>query len=89
MLRRSRCIQIFFNSILLMECHYFLPPEFLRLSRFFRSDAWTVGVFIVDPMLLPLGNPIECHEEVLYLQPMVPPKRFDIPFPSLGDAQKV
>ena len=24
------------------------------------------------------GNPFKCHEEVLYLQPMIPPKRFDI-----------
>ena len=26
---------------------------------------------IVDPMLLPLGNPIKYHEEVLSLQPML------------------
>ena len=25
-----------------------------------------------------IGNPFKCHEEVLYLQPTVPPKRFDI-----------
>ena len=29
-------------------------------------------------MLLPSGNPFKCHGEVLYLQPMIPPKRFDI-----------
>ena len=29
-------------------------------------------------MLLPSGNPFKCHEEVLFLQPMIPPKRFDI-----------
>ena len=29
-------------------------------------------------MLLPSGNPFESHEEILYLQPMIPPKRFDI-----------
>ena len=29
-------------------------------------------------MLLPSGNPFKCHEDVLYLQAMVPPKRFDI-----------
>ena len=29
-------------------------------------------------MLLPSGNPFKCHQEVLYLQPMIPPKRFDI-----------
>ena len=32
----------------------------------------------VDPMLFPSGNPFKCHEEVLYLQPLIPPKRFDI-----------
>ena len=36
----------------------------------------------VDSMLLPLENPFKCHEGVLSLQPMIPPKRFDI-FPSV------
>ena len=35
-------------------------------------------IYTVDPMLIPLGNPFKCHEEVLYLQPIIPPKRFDI-----------
>ena len=35
-------------------------------------------------MLLPSANPFKCHEEVLYLQPMIPPKRFDI-FPPLTE----
>ena len=45
----------------------------------------------VDLMLLSLWkNPIECHEEIfLSLQPMFPPKRFDIVSPCLGGAQKV
>ena len=34
--------------------------------------------YTVDPMLLPLGDPIKCHEEVLSLQPMIAPKRFDM-----------
>ena len=34
--------------------------------------------YTVDPILFPSGNPFICHEEVLYLQPLVPPKRFDI-----------
>ena len=29
------------------------------------------------------GNPFKCHEEVLYLQPTIPPKRFDIFSPWL------
>ena len=36
-------------------------------------------VHTVDPMLLlPSANPFKCHEEVLYLQPMIPSKRFNI-----------
>ena len=34
-------------------------------------------------MLLPSGNPFKCHEEVLFSQPMIPPKRFDIPPPVI------
>ena len=35
-------------------------------------------------MLLPSGNnPFKYHEEVLYLQPVIQPKRFDI-FPLTG-----
>ena len=47
----------------------------------------TVGFpryYTVDQMLLPSGNPFKCHEEVLYLQPMIPPKRFDIFLPGWG-----
>ena len=35
-------------------------------------------------MLLPSGNPFKCHEEVLYLQSMIPSKRFDIFLPDRG-----
>ena len=35
-------------------------------------------IILVDPMLLPSGNPFKCHEEVSFLQPMIPPKRSDI-----------
>ena len=35
-------------------------------------------------MLLPSGNPFKYHEEVLYLQPMIRPKRFDILPPDWG-----
>ena len=30
------------------------------------------------PMLFPSGNPFKCHEEVLYLQPLIQLKHFDI-----------
>ena len=38
-----------------------------------------------DPiMLLPSGNPFKCHDKVLFLQPMIPPKRLNIFLPSDG-----
>ena len=43
----------------------------------------------VDPMSLPSKNPIKCHEDVLYLQPMFPSKRFDVSLPYLVDVLKV
>ena len=40
--------------------------------------------YTVDPMLFPSGNPFICREEVLYLQPLIPPKRFDVFSPLTG-----
>ena len=30
------------------------------------------------------GNPFKCHQEVLYLQPLIPPKRFENFSPLTG-----
>ena len=46
-------------------------------------DDHTCIIHTSDPMLLPSGNTNNYHEEVLSLQPMIPPKRFDI-FPLPG-----
>ena len=35
-------------------------------------------------MLSASGNLFKCHEEILYLQPLIPPKRFDIFSPITG-----
>ena len=35
-------------------------------------------ILLTQCYYLPQGDPFKCHEEVLYLQPMIPPKRFDI-----------
>ena len=40
--------------------------------------------FCICYLLFPSGNPFKCHEEVLYLQPLIPPKRFDIFSPDWG-----
>ena len=49
----------------------------------------STGHYTVDPLLLLLGDQIKCHEEVLSLQAMFPPKRFDNFSLCLGDAQKI
>ena len=42
-------------------------------------------ILLIDPMLFASGNPFKCHEEFfLYLQPLIPPKRFDIFSPPTG-----
>ena len=49
------------------------------------------GHNFVQQLLITSGNPFNCHGEVVYLQPMIPPKRFDIFSPAWGreDARKV
>ena len=40
-------------------------------------------------MLFPSGNPFKCQEEVLYLQPLILPKRFDISPPPGSYGNKI
>ena len=40
-------------------------------------------------MLSASGNLFKCHEEILYLQPLIPPKRFDIFSPITGGCSEV
>ena len=35
-----------------------------------------LDIVSVDPILSPSGNPFKGHEEVMYLQPLIPLKRF-------------
>ena len=41
-------------------------------------------LLLTQSMLSPSENPFKCHEEVLYLQPLIPPERFDIFSPLTG-----
>ena len=41
-------------------------------------------IYTVDPMLSASGNLFKCHEEVSYLQPLIPPKRFGVFSPIAG-----
>ena len=58
-----------------------------NLTRLLHTLLYVVTIHTiqtVDPMLLPSGNPSKCHEEILHLQPMIPPKRCDIFPPDWG-----
>ena len=41
-------------------------------------------ILLTQSMLFPSENPFKCHEEVMYLQPLIPPKRFDMFSPLTG-----
>ena len=49
-----------------------------------HNGGFLPDIILLTQMLLPSGNPFECHGEVFSLQPMIPPKRFDIFFPLTG-----
>ena len=62
---RAKCINKFSTSICDLQtplCEIIVSPRH----------------YTVDPMLSASGNLFKYHEEVLYLQPLIPPKRFDI-----------
>ena len=54
-------------------CPYMAINVNVQYNGGFLPDNYTV-----DPMLSASGNLFKCHEEVLYLQPLISPKRFDI-----------
>ena len=62
-----------------------------KCKRRVQRGASPRHYYTADLRLFSWGNPLICLEEVLFLQPLLPPKRFDIPPPPpwLGDAQKV
>ena len=48
------------------------------------NDGFLPDIILLTQCLSASGNLFKCHEEVLYLQPLIPPKRFDIFSPITG-----
>ena len=75
-------INSLFYYVLKMLCLVFVWCPCMTINNV--RSAQCNGGFLPDIILLthcyhqPTGNPFKCHEEALYLQPMIPPKRFDI-----------
>ena len=42
------------------------------------NDGLLPDIILLTQCYYHRKNPFKCHEEVLYLQAMIPPKRFDI-----------
>ena len=50
-----------------------------------HNGGFLPGIILLTQCYLPSGrNPFKCYEEVLYLQPIIPSKRFDIFPPDWG-----
>ena len=81
------------SSALLQLVNQWLNFTYSR-SHAFRYERKNTNPTLVrielTTSVLPLGNPIECHEEVLSLQPIIPHLNLLTfpPTPWLGDAQK-
>ena len=63
------------SFLMFFWCPYMAINVNVQYNGGFLPDTW---YYTVDPMLSASGNLFKCHEEVLYLQPLIPPKRFDI-----------
>ena len=73
-------LSLSFDDVLLIVCLPFCWCPCMAINVSVQYD----GGFLPDIILL-----TQRHEEVLYFQLLIPPKRFDIFSPRLGDAQKV
>ena len=49
-----------------------------------QYNGWLLPTLYCWPNVISIGNPFKCHEEVLYLQPLIPRKHFDIFSPLTG-----
>ena len=70
---------VYYIVSVLFLLFFWCPCMAINVSEQYDGGLLPDIDYTVDPMLFPSGNPFKCHEEVLYyLQPLIPPKRFDI-----------
>ena len=55
---------------------FWCPCMAINVSIQYNGGLLPDIILLTQSMLSPSGNLFECHEEVLYLQPLIPPKRF-------------
>ena len=78
---------MFDNVLQLVLLFFWCPCMAINVSIQYNS-GFLPGIILLTQCYYHRGTRFKCHEDVLYLQPMIPPKRFDI-FPPDWNAQKV
>ena len=80
---------VYYIVSVLFLLFFWCPCMAINVSVQFDGGLIPDITLMTQSMLLPSENPFKCHEEFFgYLQLLIPPKRFDIFSPLLGDAQK-
>ena len=82
-------LSLLFDDVLVCLNFCWCPCMAINVSVQYDGGFPPDIILLTQCYYLPSGNPFKCHEEVLYFQLLIPPKRFDIVSPRLGDAQSV
>ena len=57
---------------------FWCPCMAINVNVQYNGGLLSDIILLTLAMLSASGNLFKCHEEILYLQPLIPPKRFDI-----------
>ena len=71
------CVMVYYVVSVLFLMFFWCPCMAINVNVQYNGGLPDI-LLLTQSMLFPSGNPFKCHEEVLYLQPLIPPKRFDI-----------
>ena len=85
------CVMVYYYVVSVLFLMFFWCPCMAITVNVQDNGGLLPDIILLTQCYFHRGtNPFKCHEEVLYLQPLIPPtKRFDIFPPKPGDAQKV
>ena len=73
-------VYYFVSGLFLM--FFWCPCKAINVNVQYNGGLLPDIILLTQSMLSASGNLFKCHEEVLYLQPLIPPKRFGI-FPPI------
>ena len=77
-------LSLLFDDVLVCLPFCWCPCMAINVSVQYDGGFLPDIILLTQSMLLSSGNPFKGHEEVLYFQLLIPPKRFDISPPDWG-----